>query len=45
MHGGGSPDGAKLLVRLLTPWEEFANYAKNLINIDEEVAEPQKPKK
>ncbi|MEA2110407.1 MAG: 4-hydroxyphenylacetate 3-hydroxylase N-terminal domain-containing protein [Pseudomonadota bacterium] len=45
MHGGGSPDGAKLLVRLLTPWEEFADHAKKLINIDEEVQDPPKPKR
>ncbi|MBN2231906.1 MAG: 4-hydroxyphenylacetate 3-hydroxylase [Deltaproteobacteria bacterium] len=45
MHGGGSPDGAKLMVRMNTPWEEFADYAKRLINIDEEVAEPPKPKR
>ena len=45
MHGGGSPDGAKLLVRLLTPWEEFADHAKKLINIDEDVQDPPKPKR
>jgi len=45
MHGGGSPDGAKLLVRLLTPWEEYAEYAKKLINIDEDVLDPPKPKR
>ncbi len=45
MHGGGSPDGAKLLVRLLTPWEEYAEHAKKLINIDEDVLDPPKPKR
>jgi 4-hydroxybutyryl-CoA dehydratase/vinylacetyl-CoA-Delta-isomerase len=45
MHGGGSPDGAKLVVRFTTPWEEYVNYAKKIMNIEEEVPEPQKPKK
>ena len=27
MHGGGSPDGAKLVVRALTPVDQFADYA------------------
>ncbi len=42
MHGGGSPDGAKLVVRATTPLEEYAGYAKKIINIEEEIAEPQK---
>jgi 4-hydroxybutyryl-CoA dehydratase/vinylacetyl-CoA-Delta-isomerase len=42
MHGGGSPDGAKLVVRATTPLEEYADYAKKIINIEEEIAEPQK---
>ncbi|NQS91797.1 MAG: 4-hydroxyphenylacetate 3-hydroxylase [Chloroflexi bacterium] len=42
MHGGGSPDGAKLIVRLSTPFEEYVNYAKDLMGIEEDVAEPQK---
>jgi len=42
MHGGGSPDGAKLVVRFITPFEEYAGYAKNLMGIDEDVTEPQK---
>ena len=41
MHGGGSPDGAKLVVRATTPLEEYAEYAKNIINIEEEITEPQ----
>ena len=45
MHGGGSPDGAKLLVRMLTPWEDYAGYAKSIINIDEDVTDPPKPKR
>jgi 4-hydroxybutyryl-CoA dehydratase/vinylacetyl-CoA-Delta-isomerase len=42
MHGGGSPDGARLVVRLTTPFEEYVDYARMLIGIEEEVAEPQK---
>ena len=42
MHGGGSPDGAKLVVRATTPLEEYAAYARKIINIEEEIAEPQK---
>jgi len=45
MHGGGSPDGAKLVIRSTTPMEEYVNYAKKIMNIEEEIPEPQKPKK
>lgn len=41
MHGGGSPDGAKLVVRFTTPFEEYAEYAKEIMGIDEAVPEPQ----
>jgi 4-hydroxybutyryl-CoA dehydratase/vinylacetyl-CoA-Delta-isomerase len=44
MHGGGSPDGAKLVVRFTTPMEEYVNYARKMMNIEEEVPEPQKRK-
>jgi 4-hydroxybutyryl-CoA dehydratase/vinylacetyl-CoA-Delta-isomerase len=44
MHGGGSPDGAKLVVRFTTPFEEYAEYAKALMGIEEDVPEPQKVK-
>jgi 4-hydroxybutyryl-CoA dehydratase/vinylacetyl-CoA-Delta-isomerase len=40
MHGGGSPDGAKLVVRFTTPMEEYADYAKAIIGIDEDVTDP-----
>lgn len=39
MHGGGSPDGAKLVVRFTTPMEEYAEFARNIIGIDEEIVE------
>jgi 4-hydroxybutyryl-CoA dehydratase/vinylacetyl-CoA-Delta-isomerase len=45
MHGGGSPDGAKLVVRFTTPLEEYADYARKIMGIDEEIVEPQKKAK
>jgi len=42
MHGGGSPDGARLMLRIITPMEEYADYAKKIMNIEEEISEPQK---
>ncbi len=43
MHGGGSPDGARLVVRAATPLEDYVAYARNVAGIDEEV--PAKPRK
>jgi len=45
MHGGGSPDGAKLVVRFTTPMEEYADYASKIMDIGEEIPEPAKPKR
>jgi 4-hydroxybutyryl-CoA dehydratase/vinylacetyl-CoA-Delta-isomerase len=45
MHGGGSPDGAKLVVRALTPVNEFADYARKLAGITGEIPEPEKKKR
>jgi 4-hydroxybutyryl-CoA dehydratase/vinylacetyl-CoA-Delta-isomerase len=42
MHGGGSPDGAKLVVRFTTPFEEYADYAKSIMGIKEDIADPGK---
>ena len=44
MHGGGSPDGARLVVRAETPLEEYADYAREIMQIEEEFPEPQKPR-
>ena len=44
MHGGGSPDGARLMIRVLTPFEEYAGYAKKIMNIKEDISEPKKKK-
>jgi 4-hydroxybutyryl-CoA dehydratase/vinylacetyl-CoA-Delta-isomerase len=40
MHGGGSPDGAKLMIRFTTPFEEYVGYARRIMGIEEEVQEP-----
>ncbi|MGA2400295.1 MAG: 4-hydroxyphenylacetate 3-hydroxylase N-terminal domain-containing protein [Syntrophobacteraceae bacterium] len=45
MHGGGSPDGAKLVVRALTPVDRFADYARKIAGIEEQIPEPEKKKK
>jgi 4-hydroxybutyryl-CoA dehydratase/vinylacetyl-CoA-Delta-isomerase len=45
MHGGGSPDGAKLVVRFTTPMEEYVGYARKIMGIEKKVLEPQKPKR
>ncbi len=42
MHGGGSPDGAKLVVRFTTPMEEYAEYAREVMSIEEKITEPPK---
>jgi 4-hydroxybutyryl-CoA dehydratase/vinylacetyl-CoA-Delta-isomerase len=42
IHGGGSPDGAKMVVKALTPLNEYAEYARALAGIAEEVPEPEK---
>ncbi|HEY5659082.1 MAG TPA: 4-hydroxyphenylacetate 3-hydroxylase N-terminal domain-containing protein [Myxococcota bacterium] len=44
MHGGGSPDGARLVVRAETPLEEYADYARTIMRIEEAFPEPQKPR-
>ncbi len=45
MHGGGSPDGAKLVVRFSTPMEEYAEYARKIMAIEEPIPEPEKAKR
>lgn len=42
MHGGGSPDGAKLVVRAGTPFEEYAGYAAKIAGITEDMPDPGK---
>jgi 4-hydroxybutyryl-CoA dehydratase/vinylacetyl-CoA-Delta-isomerase len=45
MHGGGSPDGAKLVIRANANLEEKVNIAKKLAGIEEDIPEPVKKKK
>lgn len=40
MHGGGSPDGAKLVIRATAKLEEKVEIARKLAGITEEVTEP-----
>lgn len=42
MHGGGSPEGAKLLIRMNSGLEKSVEYARRLIGLEEEIAEPVK---
>jgi len=42
MHGGGSPDGARIVVFGSSPMEEYAAYARSLAGIEEEISEPAK---
>ncbi|MCP4568867.1 MAG: 4-hydroxyphenylacetate 3-hydroxylase [FCB group bacterium] len=44
MHGGGSPDGAKMLINMLSGLEEKVELARRLAGITEEVPEPAKKK-
>jgi 4-hydroxybutyryl-CoA dehydratase/vinylacetyl-CoA-Delta-isomerase len=44
MHGGGSPDGARLVIRFSTPFDEYADYARKIMGIEEEISEPEKNK-
>lgn len=45
MHGGGSPDGARLVVRAFTQWEKYAAEAKRIAGITAELADPAPAKK
>jgi 4-hydroxybutyryl-CoA dehydratase/vinylacetyl-CoA-Delta-isomerase len=40
MHGGGSPDGARLVVRACTPFEKYAEYAKKIAGVTEDLKDP-----
>lgn len=40
MHGGGSPDGAKLVIRSVSNLEEKVGFAQKLAGITEDVPEP-----
>ena len=40
MHGGGSPDGARMVVYATTPVEKYVEYAKKVGGIEEDLPEP-----
>jgi 4-hydroxybutyryl-CoA dehydratase/vinylacetyl-CoA-Delta-isomerase len=42
MHGGGSPNGAKLVIRAAANLEEKVEIARRLANIEEEIPDPSK---
>jgi len=42
MHGGGSPDGARMVVFGTSPLEKYVNYARKVGGIEEELPEPGK---
>lgn len=42
MHGGGSPDGARMVVFGTSPLETYAGYAKILAGLEEDLPEPGK---
>ena len=42
MHGGGSPDGAKLIIRANSDWETAAEGARRLAGITEPLPDPKK---
>ncbi len=45
MHGGGSPDGAKLMINLKTDLNHYIDLAKRLGNIEEDIVVESKKKK
>ena len=46
MHGGGSPDGAKLVVKAFTKWEDYFEMAKKIMDVPTEaIQEPAAPVK
>jgi 4-hydroxybutyryl-CoA dehydratase/vinylacetyl-CoA-Delta-isomerase len=45
MHGGGSPDGARMVVKAFTPFDKFAELARKIAGITEEIKDPEQPKK
>ena len=40
MHGGGSPDGARLFVYALSPLNEYTKFVTGLIDLEKEIPEP-----
>lgn len=40
MHGGGSPDGARLVINSKIPYEKYIDYAKKIAGVDEDTEDP-----
>ena len=40
MHGGGSPDGARLAIRGFVPWEKLVDAARRIAGVTAELPEP-----
>jgi 4-hydroxybutyryl-CoA dehydratase/vinylacetyl-CoA-Delta-isomerase len=40
LNGGGSPDGARLMIRGLEPWKEFADQARRIAGLPEKGKTP-----
>jgi 4-hydroxybutyryl-CoA dehydratase/vinylacetyl-CoA-Delta-isomerase len=45
MHGGGSPDGAKMFVRMFSDLDGHMELAGDLAGLEEEVPKPEKKKR
>jgi len=45
MHGGGSPDGAKLMINRAYPLQSYVEMARRLAGIEKELPDPGKVKK
>ena len=44
LHGGGSPDTAKSVLRMETDWNKYVEYARNLAQVEDPLADPKKAK-
>jgi 4-hydroxybutyryl-CoA dehydratase/vinylacetyl-CoA-Delta-isomerase len=40
MHGGGSPDAARLVIRLRSNWDTSVEIARKVAGIERELADP-----
>ena len=42
MHGGGSPDTAKMVVKGATKWDQYVDYARSLAGVESPLKEEKK---
>jgi 4-hydroxybutyryl-CoA dehydratase/vinylacetyl-CoA-Delta-isomerase len=42
MHGGGSPDTAKMVVKIATKWDKYVDYARALADVESPLKEEKK---